>query len=184
MVNTKEDLIRYYDGTRLFWGAYHHHKEISAWAGLGLHVLFCGLILQARFPDDLMMLWSVVIAILVLSSCILVYLYIRNQLQMKDNAGSWAGGAFFLLAEILQKDESELELTLADYLLIEKRNGKGQGSLFLPKILLEKGREIHECEKNRFYQDRTKSMIYGLLVLSTLSVLIFNLLHFFESICA
>lgn len=90
---------------------------------------------------------------------------------MKDQAGALAGAAVYLLAEILMKDDSKLNPE--EYLKIaESTDRQAQSSHVLPKRLLDESRIIDT--RVRGYQDRTKLMIYTVLLLSTVSAIGFK----------
>lgn len=164
----KEFLVNYYENTRQYYGTYHNHKEDSAWAGLALHVLFCGLIIRADIPANLELASGIGLTFAVLMIALLVFRYIQNQLEMKDLAGAYAAAAFYLLVEILRKKEAELNLN--DYLTIkESPDTRAQSTHVLPACLLRKARILDT--RGRWFQDRTRSTIYALLVLSTVSVI-------------
>jgi hypothetical protein len=166
--NVKDYLVEYYKGIVEYYGIYHNHKEISAWAGLGLHVLYCGATSAVQVPENSKILSVTIIALAVIFSAALVYSYIHAQLEMKDRGGAIAGAAGLILAEILKKDESQLKAT--DYLSIEESADKlAQSAHVLPIILLKKADIL--TTRGSGYQDTTKKITYSLLVLSTVSVL-------------
>lgn len=164
----KQFLVDYYANTTQYYGTYHNHKEVSAWAGLALHVLFCGLIIRADTPAHLMLITTTGLTVAVLVVAYTAFRYIENQLEMKDRAGALAGAAGFLLAEILRTDESKLKAD--DYLLVsESSDTQAQSSHVLPDRLLKKADVLNT--RGRGFQDRTRAMVYALLALSTLSVI-------------
>ena len=162
----KKFLADYYDNTRQYYGTYHNHKEISAWAGLALYVLFCGFVVRAEVPSNVQLLATTCITIAVVVAAWFVFRYVENQLAMKDQGGALAGAAAFLLAEILRTDESKLKPD--DYLVVvESPDTTPQSKHVLPDRLLQKAAVLNT--RARGFQDRTKWMIYGLLALSTVS---------------
>ena len=165
----KEYLLKYYADTCQYYGTYHNHKEISAWAGLALHVLFCGLIItRTDIPANLWLSTTLALTVAVILVAFFAFRYIWNQLEMKDRAGALAGAAGFLLVEILRTEESKLNPD--DYLLVvESADTKAQSSHVLPDRLLKKADVLNT--RGRGFQDRTRWMIYILLALSTISVI-------------
>jgi hypothetical protein len=83
----KDKIIQYYENTRQYYGAYHNHKEIAAWAGLVLFVMFAGLVNWVRLPDKHKILAVHILTFFVITIFILVYRYISAQIKMKDSAG-------------------------------------------------------------------------------------------------
>lgn len=164
----KKFLLDYYDSTCQYYGAYHNHKETCAWAGLALHLIFCGLILSADVPTKHRITATIGFTVIVLLVAFFVLVYVRNQLAMKDRAGALAGAAKHLLAEILVKQDSELRLE--DYLnIVESADTKAQSSHVLPERLLQKADLLNT--RARGYQDRTRLMIHTLLFLTTVSTI-------------
>lgn len=164
----KQFLVNYYADTSQYYGTYHNHKEISAWAGLALHVLFCGLAIRADIPANLRLITTTALTVSVLLVGLFAFRYIKNQLEMKDRAGALAGAAGILLVEILRTDETKLNPD--DYLrVIESSDTKAQSSHVLPDRLLKKADVLNT--RGRGFQDRTRSMIYSLLALSTVAVI-------------
>lgn len=150
---------------------YHNHKEISAWAGLALHVLFCGFILSANTPQNHQFLAKGILTGIVLFVAIFVFSYVRNQLKLKDLAADISGAAEYLLVEIILKEDSELDPKY--YMRINEENvdNKVQFGLTLPDRLLKEGDRLKEDRKAKKYQKMTRWMLYALLLLSTISVI-------------
>jgi len=171
----KNLLATYYENTRQYYATYHNHKEICAWAGLVIFVVFCGVVLQARILEKPNVLISSLLTLIVLVAAMLAFLYIRNQVEMKDRGGALTAAATFLLAEILQRNESEL--SLRDYLAVEEsRDTKAQSSRVLPSVLLKRADILNT--RGRRFQDRTRAMIYGILMLASISAVGFLWMRF------
>jgi len=94
----KQLLVNYYDSLRQHYGEYHNHKEISAWGGLALHLLFCGVVVSADTPYDHETTIAVGFTVIVALVAFFVFVYIRNQLKMKDDGGAYSAAATHLLA--------------------------------------------------------------------------------------
>lgn len=163
-------LVDYYENTRQYYGRYHDHKEISAWGGLALLVLFCGLVVSADTPHNYETIAAVGSTVFLLLAAFFVFLYIQNQLSMKDLGGAYSAAATHLLAEIILKQEGNLDAE--SYLKQgEKRNAntKAQSSHILPERLLAEANTINATARG--YQDTTRWMMYALLLLSTVSAI-------------
>lgn len=164
----KKDLIVYYADTSKYYATYHNHKEICAWAGLVLYVLFLGLVTRADIPPEHKLITTRAVTAPVLLVTLLVFFYIRNQLEMKDLGGALSGAAGRLLLEIIRTEESKLKLD--DYLSVGgSPDTNAQSSYVLPKRLRDLANELNKG--GRGFQDRTRSMIYGLLALSTVTII-------------
>lgn len=164
----KKDVIEFYKDAKNFNGSYHNHKEVSAWAGLVLYMLFCGLVLSADISGVYAFQATIGATVFLLAIMFCVYLHIRNQLAMKDIGGATAGAASLLLTEIIQKEDAEFPV--GHYMNVAKSNDKNaQSSHFLPAELIKKRELINS--KGRGFQDRTRLAIYLLLILSSALVL-------------
>jgi hypothetical protein len=164
----KDHIIKYYDSAQSYYGTYHNQKEVSAWAGLVLHVLFLGFVSRIEAPKhyyDEITLSIIVVSLLV---SVLTYRYISNQLKMKDQAGAHAGAAKFLLAKVMLEDESQIDAKW--YLEVEDSDDlDAQSSHVLPAKMLAKSKALNT--RARGFQDRTKNMIYAILFLSSVFVI-------------
>ena len=69
----KDKVIQYYENTRQYYGTYHNHKEVSAWAGLALYVLFTGLVNWISLPDKYKIASVHILTAFVIFVSILVY---------------------------------------------------------------------------------------------------------------
>src|SRR2546423_895761 len=97
----KKELMDYFKTVLDYYGKYHNHKEVSAWAGLVLQIAFCAFAIrfplnQSKHKISLALTFVCVIVIV----AILIFVYIKNQLEMKDKGGAWAGAALFFLTEV------------------------------------------------------------------------------------
>jgi len=165
----KDKIIQYYENTRQYYGTYHNHKEVSAWAGLVLYVLFAVLVNSVSLPDKYKILTVHILTLFVITVSILVYRYISTQIKMKDLAGAYAATAFIFLSELISEEKSEDELK--QYLKIEESADKSaQSSYVLPNVFLKKSAIMNK--RGRGFQDTTRSMIYGILILVTILVLV------------
>ena len=165
----KDKVVQYYENTRQYYGTYHNHKEVSAWAGLALYVLFAGIVNWVRLPDKFKITIVVVLTVFVILVFILVYRYISTQIKMKDLAGAYAGTSSVFLSELISGEISEDELK--QYIEIEdSADTSAQSKHVLPKKFLKKSEILNT--RGRGFQDTTRSMIYGILFLVTILVLV------------
>lgn len=163
----KEDILNYYRNIQIHYATYHNHKEFSAWGGLVLYVLFCGMIIKASFPSEHLKITAILLLIAVLGVSFTIIFYIKNQLLMKDLGGATSSAAILLQSEIMQAKKSNLN----KYMEIEESSDlKAQSSHVLPKILIKK--RDHLNSKGRMFQDSTKMAIYTLISVSTFSLIL------------
>ena len=164
----KEYIVKYYDSAQSYYGAYHNHKEVSAWAGLVLHVLFLGFVSRIEAPKHYYFEVSLAIIVVVFLVSSLTYMYISNQLKMKDQAGAHAGAAKFLLAKVMLEDDSKIDSKW--YLEVEDSDDvNAQSSHVLPAKMLLKSKALNT--RARGFQDKTKNMVYSILFISSLFVI-------------
>lgn len=168
----KNYVVTYYENISQFYGIYHNHKETSAWGGLVLHVLFCGLIINAEIPQSYEFSIVIVISAMLIVVATVVFFYIQNQLFMKERAGALFGAAKYILAEdILPTDNQSSLKELNEYIkIVESLDMSRQSSHILPKYLLDKANIIDS--RGRGYQTKTRIMMYTLLTLSTVAVIL------------
>lgn len=164
----KKSLVDYYETTSTFYGSYQSHKEIVAWAGLVLHVLFCGLMTRIEMPPEFISVGSIWLIGFILVIAFLVYRYIKNQLLMKRNASAFGAAAKFFVSEIMQMDENSPDLVT--YIKIgESGDTMSQAQHVLPEKLRDKAEIIRARGPGE--QKTTEFLIYSLLVFSTISVI-------------
>ena len=165
----KDKVIQYYENTRQYYGTYHNHKEVSAWAGLALYVLFTGLVNWISLPDKYKIASVHILTAFVIFVSILVYRYISTQIKMKDLAGAYAATSAVFLSELISDEKSEDELK--KYMEVEESaDTSAQSMHVLPKKFLRKSEILNT--RGRGFQDTTRSMIYGILILVTILVLV------------
>lgn len=163
----KDSLINYYKNISQYYSSLHNHKEVSAWAGLALHIGFCGLVIGIKAPPSLETTFEIILTIITIIVFILVLLYVRNQLAMKDRAGGLAGAALLLMTELIGKRNVNIRSYLT---LVASTNTKAQSEHILPERLIREMEHLNARATGE--RNITRSMIYGLLILSTWSVLV------------
>lgn len=153
-------------------GAKHNHKESSAWGGLVLYAFFCGALISTnwnspghtKLPLFITVGWVTVLT---------VY-YLRNQLQLKDQASSRISASSFILSEIITDPDfsSEKYVSMKD---IPPSLDKEAGAGSLPNYFLEKAIYFYPVQvKNDSAIKRTQIAVYALM-LATFSVTVVTL---------
>ncbi|MGZ8239528.1 MAG: hypothetical protein ACXWTY_16840 [Methylobacter sp.] len=148
--------IQYYSMLIQIYDQAHNHKEISAWSGAVLEVVFCGMILQTNTPVNPGLIAAICFATL------LIFLYVQNQLKLKDYNGAISSAAIAILAEIACADGNNLSTYLAARPGIDPSS---QASHCLPDVLLSRAEYINVWGYSRKI---TRCMIYGTLMVSGL----------------
>jgi hypothetical protein len=75
-MDLKNQIIQYYENTRKYYGTYHNFKELSAWGGLVLYVIFAGTVNAVKLPDKHEVLAMCILTVFMIIVSILVYRYI------------------------------------------------------------------------------------------------------------
>lgn len=161
----RERVIKYYENLLQYYGTYHNHKEISAWAGLAFYVIFAGFVNLLIIPEKQKLLTVIITTGFVFIVLILVCIYIKLQIKMKNLASSFTSTACFFLSKIVTEELNETDLK--KYLdVVESDDKKTQSSHFLPKLFLENAKIMGS--KGRRYQDNIKFLIFTILICVTL----------------
>ncbi len=165
----RNKLIDYYENCRKHYTAYHNHKEITAWAGLVLFVFISGYINSIKIPENWKIEGALLITILVSLQTFFVFRYIANQLKMKDKGGAYAAASIAIITELISERITEKQLI--DFLSVEESaDTDGQASHVLPHKLIKKAEILNSRGKG--HQDTTKSMIYAMLTLISISLVV------------
>lgn len=165
----KDKIIQFYETTRQYYGTYHNHKEVSAWAALVLYGLLANLLSNLALPAAAKVPAAVVVTAFTLGAAFLICRYISKQLEMKDLAGAYSAAASFLLLRIISSDMDDGQLRL--YTQVEESGDtNAQSAHVLPIELLRKARILNT--RGRGFQDATRGMTYSILVLTTVLVVV------------
>ncbi len=158
----KEKIIKYYEDLGNNYAGYHNHKEISAWGGLVLFVLFAGFISKINLVKGFEIESVVLFTFIILFITWVVYRYISTQLEMKDIGGAYVAASMILINELIKGDFNNNELN--NYLIVEEASDtKAQSRHVLPQKLLKKAEVLNT--RGRSFQDTTRTMIYCILFL-------------------
>ncbi|MCG9577889.1 hypothetical protein L1D14_16875 [Vibrio tubiashii] len=163
----KDEAVRFYENMRSHYATYYNNKEIAAWAGLVLYVLFCSLIIGSSLPTEHEGITAALLFIAVLGVTYTVFVYIRNQLTMRDIGGATCSAALLIQSEILLSDKTDF----SEYIIVvESSDCKAQSSHALPSFLIQK-RDLMNA-KGRGFQDASRLSIYSLMAVSIFSVIL------------
>lgn len=133
----QEEVISFYESVKQHYGAYHNHKEISAWGGLVLYLLFANAISDLKMPTECTTCAAIITTLFVGLFVSLVYLYISKQFFLKDIGGARVAAALAILSELISQKMTEAELSA--YMFVQETGDENtQSSWVLPKRLLDR----------------------------------------------
>ncbi len=136
----KADVLKYLSDARAHYAAYHNHKEVSAWAGVLLYVIFATQIAFA--PSELLKtdaaVCSAYLLVVILWLVVLLYLYI--QLDLRRWAANCIGAALLLGTEYLTKEQKDIKAE--DWSLKDIPDAGHHSPHVLPKIVFDKAQEL------------------------------------------
>ncbi len=168
---TKQSLIDYYENLHNHYSNYHNHKEISAWAGLSMHVLFCGLILNVTVPDNNRIITLIGLTIIVILVAVIAFLHVKNQLTLKDKGRALHVAANSILTEILLKSESDLNPQ--EYLKPASNTDREfSSSSHITKRLHDEAVTLNKKGIGRSHARRNSVTTYCLWSLSTIATIV------------
>lgn len=165
-MTTKQDAIEYLQDIRQHYNEYHEHKEKSAWAGVALYVLFAGTLLpiQLRGPDEIA--YDVIYTAFILIVATLVFMYIRNQFDLKNEGRVYVAAAMQLTTEIMAMDEQEFEAS--DFFkLPEAENQRYDSDEILPDSVLQRADEFRHPTTRLRPSDISKFLCYLIIITLT-----------------
>lgn len=165
-MTTKQDAIEYLQDIREHYNNYHEHKEKSAWAGVALYVLFAGTLLpiQLRGPNEIA--YDILYTSFILIVATLVFLYVRNQFDLKNEGRVYVAAAMQLTTEIMAMDDQEFEAN--DFFkLPETEDQEYDSDEILPNQVLNKADEFRHPTTHFGPSDISKFLCY--LIITTLT---------------
>jgi len=168
MPRTKAEILKYLADTRSHYAAYHNHKEVSAWAGVVLYVVFAVQVAFAR--DEMFKSKPIVYAACLLSVVffLIILAYLKTQFRLRRDAANYVAALLYLGVEYLGKDDATLKKEEKDedmrWILEAKHDVGHHSEQVLPKLVLTKALEMDDVG----HGDRKKleAAAYGIVVLS------------------
>jgi hypothetical protein len=125
---------------RAHYAVYHNHKEVSAWAGVVLYVIFAT---QIAFASDEMFESDAVVYAAWMLSCaffLAILVYLHTQFRLRHEAANYVAAFLYLHVEYLAKVETEINE--ADWLVEPRPDTGHQSPQFLPKQVLNKALDM------------------------------------------
>jgi|SRR2546426_1264784 len=136
----KADVLKYLSDMRAHFAAYHNHKEVSAWAGVLLYVIFATQIAFA--PTELFKTNAAVFSayLLVVTLWLVVLLYLGAQLTSRVEAANYVAALLLLSTEYLTKDQHDIKIE--GWSPRPKPDACYQSEVVLPAIVYAKADEM------------------------------------------
>ena len=156
---SRELTFRFYEATVAMYEAAHNHKELSAWGGLVLEVVVCGMILGIELGVDVGVLELTVLTALLAAVTVLVLRYVLNQLEQKDINGAVSVAATAILREIAKENSETIDDKYLDLPNIGRHTY--QFTTSLPAYLQDKAKLANRLGKGKKI---TRQMIVGLVI--------------------
>jgi hypothetical protein len=103
---TRDEILHYLAGAVAYWGAYHNHKETSAWAAvafMGVLGGFAPKMAEAVGPASLAS--KSLAAGAIAAFTVLASLYLREQLRLRRRAAALVHACFYLQALYISKPD-------------------------------------------------------------------------------
>jgi hypothetical protein len=143
MPDQRQDILKYLGDTRSHYATYHNHKEVSAWAGVVLYVIFASQIAFAR--DEVLRNAAVLYVAWMLNGAFFLatLIYLHAQFRLRYDAANCVAALLYLSAEYLAM--AELEVNKADWHIKASSGGVLHTPHVLPVWILQKSREFGEA---------------------------------------
>jgi hypothetical protein len=170
-MESKAEAIEYLRDIREHYSNYHEHKEKSAWAAVVLYVLFAGTLLpiQLRGPDTILYDSGYVLFILIVAT--VVFLYSRNQFDLKNEGRVYVAASMQLLLDLMAMDEDEFDSE--EFFQIPENEGDSHydSDEILPPILIERADNFRRPSTWFRPSGKTKILCYTIIFIMTVGLL-------------
>lgn len=169
-MGSKGDAIDYLQDIREHYNNYHEHKERSAWAAVVLYVLFAGTLLpiQLRGPDTV--LYDAGYALFILLVAGVVFLYTRNQLDLKNEGRVHVAASMQLLSQLMVKDEEEFDAG-EFFQMPEASDHHYDADVILPRTLSDRADEFRTPDTGLGPSDTSRLLCYVIILIMTIGLL-------------
>ena len=170
-MSSKSEAVEYVRDIRQHYHAYHEHKERSAWAAVVLYVLFAGTLLpiQLRGPDT--PLYDIGYGSFILIVAVIVFLYTRNQFDLKNEGRVYVAASMQLLLELMSVDEDEFESREFFQLPTDVGDSRYDSEEILPPLLLERADTFRRPGASFGASDTSKILCYTIILIMTVGLL-------------
>jgi hypothetical protein len=107
---TREELLKFLESLTQFLGAYHNHKETSAWASVGLFVIAAGQLLQHRSSYDVLAYnYKSALASVAVSLCGVTLMFMRRQFFLRREAAQRIAACFRVRCSLIAAPERQVD---------------------------------------------------------------------------
>jgi hypothetical protein len=170
-MESKNEAIEYLRDIREHYSNYHDHKEKSAWAAVVLYVLFAGTLLpiQLRGPDTI--LYDSGYVIFIMTVTIVVFLYARNQFDLKNEGRVYVAASMQLLLDLMAIDEDEFNSE--EFFQIPGSEGDSyyDSDEILPPVLIQRADNFRRPSTWFRPSDKSKILCYTIISIMTVGLL-------------
>lgn len=170
-MGSKQETVEYLQDLRQHYNAYHEHKERSAWAAVVLYVLFAGTLLpiQLRGPDTVW--YDAGYASFIVLVATVVFLYTRNQFDLKNEGRVYVAASMQLLLELVAMDDDEFDSE--EFLQMPARTDASHydSDEILPTVLIERTDRFRRSDTTLRPSDTSKFLCYTILLIMTVGLL-------------
>lgn len=170
-MSSKQEAIEYLLAIREHYNNYHEHKEKSAWAAVVLYVLFAGTLLpiQLRGPDTVW--YDAVYTVFILIVATVVFLYSRNQFDLKNEGRVYVAASMQLLLDVMATDEDTFDSTEFFQMPTEMGDTYYDSEEILPKKLIERADSFRRTGTRFRPSDISRILCYMLILIMTIGLL-------------
>jgi len=170
-MGSKQEAMDYLLDIRQHYNEYHEHKEKSAWAAVVLYVLFAGTLLpiQLRGPDTVW--YDAVYTIFILVVATVVYLYAKNQFDLKNEGRVYVAASMQLCLELMAMDEDEFDSGAFFQLPTPAEDPYYDSEEILPERLVERADKFRRSGTRFRPSDISRILCYILIAIMTIGLL-------------
>lgn len=132
-IRTRDESLKFLESLTQFLGAYHNHKESSAWASVALFVLAAGQLLQHRVSfEALPSRFKLILAFVVLLLCSVTLVFMHTQFELRRIAARRVASCFRVRCALIANQPQRIIPGM-----FEVPSGE-----FLPQIILDDMRQL------------------------------------------
>lgn len=170
-MDSKQEAVEYLRDIRQHYNAYHEHKEKSAWAAVVLYVLFAGTLLpiQLRGPDTV--LYDLGYALFILFVAVVVFLYTRNQFDLKNEGRVYVAASMQLILELMETDRETFDSE--EFFRTAETDGDSyyDSDETLPPIIHERANRFRRTGTSLRPSETSKNLCYTIILIMTVGLL-------------
>lgn len=109
--DTRREVLDLLKDLQSHYGTYHNHKETVSWAGIALYAFLVVGIANALRESHLSCLARVGVSFLVLGACLICWLYVHKQFQLRTRAADLVAACIRLRSDIISAPNDVIRLS-------------------------------------------------------------------------